>query len=76
MNLNIFPWSILCEPDIPIIIGRIGNYLGSGFLGHYFPEHSEVNQELLEFAKKEKNCYFATALGLTPNPDGIHLNAV
>ncbi|PSA98465.1 sialate O-acetylesterase [Bacillus halotolerans] len=65
----------LCEPDLPIIIGGIGHYLGSGFLGHYFPEHSEVNHELLEFAKKEKNCYFATALGLTPNPDGIHLNA-
>ncbi|TDL31179.1 sialate O-acetylesterase [Jeotgalibacillus sp. S-D1] len=66
----------LNEPELPIIIGGIGSYLSSGFLGQYFPEHSEVNEALLEFAEKEKNCYFATASGLTPNPDGIHLNAV
>ncbi len=66
----------LDEPDIPIIIGEIGDYLASGFLGAYFPEYAEVNKELLEFAKTNKNCYFVTALGLTPNPDGIHLNSV
>lgn len=66
----------LGEPDIPVIIGGIGDYLGSGFLGMYFPEYSEVNQKLLEFSNNHKNCYFVTASGLTPNPDGIHLNAV
>lgn len=63
-------------PDIPIIIGGIGDYLGSGWLGKYFPEYPEVNQALLEFASNQKNCYFVTASGLTPNPDGVHLNAV
>ncbi|MGL5642081.1 MAG: sialate O-acetylesterase, partial [Paraclostridium sp.] len=66
----------LDEPDIPIIIGEIGDYLAKGFLGAYFPEYAEVNQELLKFANTNKNCYFVTASGLTPNPDGIHLNAV
>ncbi len=66
----------LDEPDIPIIIGEIGDYLGSGFLGAYFPEYHKVNKVLLEFAKTNKNCYFVTASGLTANPDGIHLNAV
>ncbi|AFS79792.1 hypothetical protein DUF303 [Gottschalkia acidurici 9a] len=65
----------LGEPDIPIIMGGIGDYLGEGFLGEYFPEYSEINQELLQFANTHKNCYFVTASGLTPNPDGIHLNA-
>lgn len=66
----------LDEPDIPIIIGEIGDYLGSGFLGEYFQEYDKVNQALLEFAKDNKSCYFVTASGLRPNPDGIHLNAV
>lgn len=66
----------LCEPDIPIFLGGVGDYLGSGGFDQYFPEHAEVNQALLDFAIREKNCYFVTALGLTPNPDGIHFNAV
>ncbi|MBK1812806.1 sialate O-acetylesterase [Clostridium sp. YIM B02505] len=65
----------LDEPNIPIIMGGIGEYLDSGFLGSYFPEHSEVTQVIMEFAKANKNCYFVTASGLTPNPDGIHINA-
>jgi len=66
----------LNDPDIPVILGGIGDYLGNGSFGQYFPEHSEVNQALLDFSKKEKNCYFVTASGLTANPDGIHFNAV
>ncbi len=66
----------LNAPDIPIIIGGMGDYLRNGWLGEYFTEHIEVDQELKKFANTQKNCYFVTATGLTPNPDGIHLNAV
>lgn len=66
----------LSEPDISIIIGEIGDYLGSGFLGEYFSQYHKVNQVLRDFTNTHKNCYFVTALGLTPNPDGIHLNAI
>lgn len=66
----------LGEPDIPVIMGGLGGYLGDGFLGKYFNEHSRVNQAILEFAKSNENCYFVTAEKLTPNPDGIHINAV
>jgi hypothetical protein len=66
----------LNEPDIPIIIGGMGDYLRNGWLGEYFTEHIEVDQELKKFANTQENCYFVTATGLTPNPDGIHLNAV
>ena len=66
----------LNAPDIPIIIGGMGDYLRNGWLGEYFTEHIEVDQELKKFANTQENCYFVTATGLTPNPDGIHLNAV
>lgn len=62
--------------DVPIIMGGIGDYLDSGWLGTHFLEYNEVNKELLDFATRNKNCYFVTAAGLTPNPDGIHINAV
>jgi hypothetical protein len=63
-------------PDIPIIIGGIGDYLGSSWLGSYFHEYPEVNNEIMEFAVIHKNCYFVTASDLSSNPDGIHFNAV
>lgn len=66
----------LDEPDIPIIIGGMGDYLANGFLGEYFQQYIEINGELLRFSENNNNCYFVTALGLTPNPDGIHINAV
>jgi len=66
----------LCMPDIPLIIGGLGDYLGSGRLREYFPEYPLVNQELKKFSNTQKNCYFVTALGLQANPDGVHINAV
>lgn len=63
-------------PDIPVIIGELGDYFANGFLGSYFSECPQVNEELLKFSNTHENCYFVTASGLTPNPDGIHLNAV
>ena len=35
-----------------------------------------VNKELEKFAFEQDNCYFVTAVGLTSNPDGIHIDAV
>jgi hypothetical protein len=66
----------LCVPDIPLMIGGLGDYLGTGRLGEYFPEYPVVNKELKRFADTQKNCYFVTASGLGANPDGLHFNAV
>ena len=62
-------------PNIPIIIGGLGDFLTQGVYGEYFESYSIVNEELQKFAKNHPNCYFVTASGLTANPDGIHINA-
>lgn len=66
----------LSVPNIPLIIGGLGDYLGSGMFGEYFKEYPLVNKELEKFSNLQKNCYFVTASGLQANPDGIHMNAV
>ncbi|MGD7044837.1 sialate O-acetylesterase [Jeotgalibacillus proteolyticus] len=66
----------LNAPDIPIIIGELGHYLGEAGFGKSAVEYKEINQLLSTVAHTEKNCYFATSKDLTANPDGIHINAV
>ena len=39
-------------------------------------EYELVNEQLLRFAREQENSCFVTAEGLTPNPDGIHMDAV
>lgn len=66
----------LCLPAVPFLIGELGEYLGKSGFGKSAVEFQEINQQLFRFADEEPNCYFVTAKGLTPNPDGIHLNAI
>lgn len=63
-------------PHIPLIVGGLGDFLQDGMYGRYFNEHNEVNKALLEFAQNHDDCYFASAEGLTANPDNIHFDAV
>ncbi|WP_313467749.1 sialate O-acetylesterase [Carnobacterium sp.] len=63
-------------PNIPIIIGELGDYLGREGFGKGSIEYNLVNRELKNFALEQENCYFVTASNLTANPDGIHINAV
>lgn len=62
--------------DIPIIIGGLPDFLGKYGLGQHCVEYELINTELEKFAAEQDNCYFATAKGLQPNPDGIHINAM
>ncbi|MDR3585621.1 MAG: sialate O-acetylesterase [Desulfosporosinus sp.] len=66
----------LSVPDIPLIMGGLGDYLCSGMFGEYFQEYPLVNKELENFSNTQENCYFVTASALQANPDGIHMNAV
>ncbi|MFG6147579.1 sialate O-acetylesterase [Halobacillus sp. B23F22_1] len=66
----------LNAPDIPIIIGELGHYLGEVGFGKSAVEYKQINQILSKVAHTEKNCYFVTSKGLTANPDGIHINAI
>lgn len=63
-------------PEVPLIIGGLGDFLTSGIFGKYFSSYPLINQALEEFAKTHANCYFVSAKGLTANADGIHFNAL
>ena len=65
----------LDAPEIPFIIGGLGDYLGKTAFGMSCPEYERVNQELLRYAKNNENCYYVTGERLYANPDGIHINA-
>ncbi|WP_226617865.1 sialate O-acetylesterase [Cytobacillus firmus] len=66
----------LNAPDIPIIIGELGHYLGQSGFGKSAAEYKQINEILSKVAHSEKNCFFVTSKGLTANPDGIHTDAV
>ena len=68
--------SELDAPDIPFIMGGLGDFLSSGRYGKYFTEYNQVNYALQKFAETKPNCYFVTANGLTANEDGLHFDAV
>ncbi|KMY50245.1 sialate O-acetylesterase [Peribacillus loiseleuriae] len=63
-------------PNIPLIIGGLGDFLGKVGYGKNCTEYNFINQELQKFAFEQDNCYFVTASGLTSNPDGIHIDAI
>ncbi|MBR7794494.1 sialate O-acetylesterase [Agaribacter marinus] len=66
----------LNAPDIPIIIGELGHYLGEVGFGKSAVEYKQINQILSKVAHTEKNCYIVTSKDLTANPDGIHIDAI
>ena len=59
-----------------VIIGGLPDFLGKEGFGKNCTEYALVNKELEKFAFEQDNCYFVTAVGLTSNPDGIHIDAV
>lgn len=77
-KLNTLVYSFRKEleaPEIPFIIGGLGDYLGKSGFGKSCAEYDLINRELLKYAEDNRNCYFVTGEKLYPNPDGIHINA-
>ena len=66
----------LNAPDLPLIIGGLGDFLGKKGFGKGCIEYNFINQELEKFSFEQDNCYFVTASGLSCNPDGIHIDAI
>ena len=62
--------------EVPLIIGGLGDFLGKNGFGLNCTEYELVNEQLLKFAREQENSCFVTAEGLTPNPDGTHMDAV
>ncbi|KGK88334.1 acetyl xylan esterase [Desulfosporosinus sp. HMP52] len=67
---------ILNVPEIPFIIGGLGDFLGKTGFGQYCVEYDRINDCLQQFAFEQAHCYFVSAQGLTANPDGIHVNSL
>ncbi|TWV89104.1 sialate O-acetylesterase [Chitinophaga pinensis] len=61
--------------DVPFIIGGLGDFLTSGIYGNYFAAYPLINEALWHYARTQALCYYATAAGLSSNPDGLHFNA-
>lgn len=66
----------LNAPEVSLIIGGLGDFLGKSGFGKYCNEYEHVNDALQKFAFEQAHCYFVSAQGLTANPDGIHIDAV
>lgn len=65
----------LSVPNIPLVIGGLGAFLGKTGFGASCVEYQLINEELQKYAHHHENSYYVTAKGLIPNPDGIHMNA-
>lgn len=67
--------SELALPQLPFIIGELGDYLGKSGFGLSANEYSQINQCLRDVANDVEHCYYVTGSGLQANPDGIHIDA-
>ncbi|MBP2000031.1 hypothetical protein J2Z69_001050 [Paenibacillus shirakamiensis] len=68
--------NVFNRPDLPIMIGELGSYLGKRGWGKHAVQFKEINRILSQVAHTEHNCYYVSSTDLTANPDGIHLDAL
>ena len=54
-------------PEVPFIVGGLGDYLGKSGFGKSSVEYNFINQELHKYAENNRNCYFVTGKELNPN---------
>ena len=62
-------------PDLPVVVGGLGDFLADCTLDANLKNYGFVNKELEEFAAENHNVAFASAEGLGANPDNLHFNA-
>jgi len=65
----------LATPDIPVIIGAVGDFLPKGIYGAYFKEYVLLNDALLAYTKRDKSSHFVAAGDLLANEDQLHFDA-
>lgn len=60
-------------PEIPVIVGGLGDYLVNyekeECIGQYYPK---INETLERLGREYPNCAFVPATGLGANPDNLH----
>lgn len=63
-------------PDIPVLVGGLGDYLANYNSSPYIPTYySKINEILEDIGKSTSNCAFVSAVGLGANPDNLHFSA-
>lgn len=62
-------------PELPFIIGELGDYLGKSGFGLSSTEFQQINDVMVNVVAETADTYLVSAKGLTANPDGIHLDA-
>ena len=62
-------------PDLPIIIGGLGDYLANYNSPDIAEYHKKINVILEELGSGYPNCAFVPATGLGGNPDNLHFSA-
>lgn len=62
-------------PDLPIIIGGLGDFLADYESVYICKNFTRVNDILENLGKEYHNCAFASAVGLGANPDNLHFSA-
>ena len=60
--------------DVPIIVGGLGDFIVKYKDDPALENYKKINKSLVTFAKTAHRAAFASAEGLTPNPDNLHFN--
>lgn len=62
-------------PDLPILLGGLGDYLADCSFSQNMKNYSFVNEQLKKIVLENSNCAYVSAEGLGPNPDNLHFSA-
>ena len=61
--------------NVPFVLGGLGDFLTDSDRREKFLNYPHINDALKSIAAQNKNVGFASAEGLTANPDNLHFNA-
>ena len=59
---------------VPIVVGGLGDFLKDRLENPTLINYAYVNAALIKFAEHTPHTAFASAEGLTSNPDNLHFN--
>ena len=65
----------LNAPDMPFLLGGLGDFLADCQLSEDLANYHYVNDALRRIANDDENCAFVSAAGLGANPDNLHFSA-
>ena len=61
-------------PELPIVVGGLGDYLVNCTRFPEVANYQDVNQQLIRFSTEDPHCEYVDAHGLGANPDNLHFS--